>query len=86
MSYTTIKIPIQMHRKIKHLSQITHTTQYEVLEKSLNKFENDLFWADCIVAYEKNTFEVNEEDDFSGTLSDGLEDIRSLSQDRMIFG
>lgn len=74
MSYTTIKIPIQMHRKIKHLSQITHTTQYEVLEKSLNKFEKDLFWEECVEAYEKNAIAVNEDDDFSGTLSDGLED------------
>jgi len=82
MSYTTIKIPIQIHRKIKHLSQISHTTQYDVLEQSLNKFEKDLFWADCVEAYEKNSVEASQEDDFSGTLSDGLEDIRSFSKDK----
>ena len=74
MSYTTIKIPTKLHRKIKDLSQLTHTTQYEVLENSLLKYEKELFWADCVAAYEKNSKIDNNDENYSGTLMDGLDD------------
>ncbi|MBX3043891.1 MAG: hypothetical protein KIT33_03685 [Candidatus Kapabacteria bacterium] len=73
MSYTTIKIPTQIHKKLKQLSIESKFSQQEVLEKSLQKYETDLFWEECTLAYSKL---VNDEgdDDFSGTIGDGLDD------------
>ncbi|GAB1370431.1 hypothetical protein MASR1M45_04920 [Candidatus Kapaibacterium sp.] len=73
MNYTTIKIPTQIHRKLKQLSIDSKVSQQEVLEKSLQKFETELFWEACNLAYSKAANEKNE-DDFSGTLGDGLDD------------
>jgi hypothetical protein len=73
MSYTTIKIPTKIHLKLKQLSFKSKITQQEVLEKSLQKFETDLFWEECALAYSKNAYD-SDVDDFSGTIADGLED------------
>lgn len=75
MNYTTIKIPVTIHRKLKELSSLTKLTQQDILIKSLSEFESILFWDNCESAYsETRKKESNDDEDYSGTLLDGLDD------------
>lgn len=75
MSYTTIKIPVETHRKLKSLSLLTMISQQDLLNKCLLDFEANLFWEKCESAYAKNNTIGNiDELLYSNTLSDGIED------------
>jgi hypothetical protein len=76
MNYTTIKIPVVVHRKLKELSLLTKVTQQDILIKSLSEFESILFWDNCESAYTESRKKKSNDDDedYSGTLLDGLED------------
>ena len=73
MNYTTIKIPVETHRKIKSLAKKTNLPQQDLLAATLRDFEEKLFWDKCDEAYSKND---RDEDDqlYENTLMDGIED------------
>ena len=76
MNYTTIKIPVTIHRKLKELSSLTKLTQQDILIKSLSEFESILFWDNCESAYSATRKKESNDDDedYSSTLLDGLDD------------
>jgi len=79
MSYTTIKIPVEIHKKIKFLSSQAKIAQQELLIQCLLDYENKLFWIEFNNAYSvaKTNEETSINDDellYENTLMDGLDD------------
>jgi hypothetical protein len=81
MDYTTIKIPVEMHRLIKNLAITANIAQQEVLQECLKDYEKKIFWEKFNLKYKEITDEKithlsddNDEILYENTLLDGLYD------------
>lgn len=73
MNYTTIKIPVETHRKIKLLAKKANLNQQELLAATLADFEEKIFWDKCDEAFAKNK-QSEDSKLYENTLMDGIED------------
>ncbi len=77
MTYTTIKIPKELHVWIGDLAAKTHLSRQEVMQRSLKELEEKLFWEECQNRYKALADSGIIDDElrlYENTLADGLED------------
>lgn len=77
MTYTTIKIPKEIHLRLGALAVRTQLSRQDVLLRGIKELEDKLFWEECQKKYKETAAsgpDDTEEALYENTISDGLDD------------